>query len=234
MTDASRVGSALNDVLLRSGVLWTALVVIALFGLGAQGPVVRKKIRSLQGSTHLGGRLAHLLLVSASALTLAGVLVGVAVAAIGVILVLAGNVAVADADATRMFVLGVVLVLLAFNVMARLGTWRWDVWDRRERRLARRRPLAEPHRGWAFVQALLLLIPLALGTIVVSFGTSIWRIAGVDRGGVLLVIGLSLVLIGMISVARDVVESDTEGLLRKTEAAPVVPSAPPPAPGQSR
>jgi hypothetical protein len=49
---------------------------------------------------------------------------------------------------------------------------------------------------------------------------------------VLTVIGVVLVLIGMISVARDVVESDTEGPVRGGEAAPVMPSQTPPAAGQ--
>jgi uncharacterized BrkB/YihY/UPF0761 family membrane protein len=148
-------------------------------------------------------------------------------------LVLAGNAAIDDSNATRRFALGVVLVLVAFNFMARLGTWRWDVWDRRERRQARRRPLVEPNRGWAFLQALLLLMPLVLGAFVVSFGTSTWQVAGLDRGGVLTFIGVVLVLIGMISVARDVVESDTEGMDRAKESGPVMPPNTPPSPGHS-
>jgi hypothetical protein len=232
VTDDTRVGSAVDDVLLRSGVLWTALLVIGVFALGSRGPVVRKEIRRLQGKTAAGDRAKRIFLVSASAVVLAGLLVGVVVASIGMALVLAGNTAIDDSDATRRFALGVVLVLVAFNFMARLGTWRWDVWDRRERRQARRRPLIEPNRAWAFLQAFLLLIPLVLGAFVVSFGTSTWQVAGLDRGGVLTVIGVVLVLIGMISVARDVVESDTEGPVRGGEAAPVMPSQTPPAAGQ--
>jgi hypothetical protein len=232
VTDNTRVGNAVNDVLLRSGVLWTALLVIGVFALGSRGPAVRKEIRRLQGKTSAGDRAKRIFLVSASAVVLAGLLVGVVVAAFGMALVLAGNSAIDDSNATRRFALGVVLVLVAFNFMARLGTWRWDVWDRRERRQARRRPLVEPNRAWAFLQALLLLIPLVLGAFVVSLGTSTWQVVGLDRGGVLTVIGVVLVLIGMISVARDVVESDTEGQVRDGEAAPVMPSQTPPAAGQ--
>jgi hypothetical protein len=234
VTDSTRVGSAVNDVLLRSGVLWTALLVFGVFALGSQGPAVRRAIRKLQGSHVPSERALRVLLVSASAVVLAAVLVGVVVASIGVVLVLAGNTVIDDSEATRKFALGVVLVLVAFNFMARLGTWRWGVWDRRERRLARRAPLVDPNRGWAFLQALLLSIPLVLGALVVSFGTPTWRIAGLDRGGMLTVIGVVLVLIGMISVARDVVESDTEGLERDGATGPVLPSQTPPAPGQSR
>lgn len=232
VTDGARLASAVDDVLLRSGVLLTVVVVVGLFALGLLGPILRKRIRQLQGSSRSMDRATRVGLVSIAALALAAVLVGSVVAAIGVLLVLAGNVAVDDSDATRQFALGAVLVLAAFNLVARLGTWRWDVLDRRERRLARRDPLVEPHRGWAFLQALLLSLPLALGAIVVSFGTSSWRLAGADRAAWLAVIGAILLLIGMIGVARDVVDNDTEGMERGTEDASVLPSDTTPAPGQ--
>ena len=235
-TDGSRIANAFNDVFVRSGLLLTVALVIGLFGLGSLGPGARKRIRQLQGSRRLRDRASRVALVTLAALTLAAVLIGSVVAAVGVLLVLAANVAVDDSNATRTFALGAVLVLVAFNFVARLGTWRWDVWDRRERRMARRNPSAEPHRGWAFLQALLLTIPLVLGAMVVAFGTSNWRLAGADRGTHLAVIGVVLLLIGMIGVARDVVDSDTdtEGVSRGTDDAPVMPSNTTRAPGQTK
>jgi hypothetical protein len=230
--ERSRIGNAANDIFLRSGLALTLVVVVGLLVLGSLGPAVRTRIRKLQGSRRFRDRATRVVLVAIAALALAAVLIGLVIAAIGVLLVLAGNAAFDDSIATRQFSLGGIVVLVAFNFVACLGTWRWDVWDRRERRLARRNQSAEPHRGWAFLQALLLSIPLGLGTLVVAFGTSTWTFAGADRGGCLTIIGVVLLLIGMIGIARDVVESDTEGMPRDPDA-PVMPSDTKRAPGHS-
>ena len=236
VTDGPRVARAANDVFLRSGVLPTVLLVIGVFVVGSRGPILRTWIRRLRDRQRQWDRALRVLLVSLAAVALAAVLVGVVVAAVGVLLVLAGNDALnpADVEGTRRFALGAVLVLVAFNLVARLGTWRWDVWDRRERRVARRTPLVEPSRGWAFIQALLLSIPPVLGALVVAFGTADWQLLGADRSTMLVSIGVILLLIGMLGVARDVVDNDTEGMARATEEDSVVPSDTTPAPGQSR
>jgi len=81
----------------------------------------------------------------------------------------------------REIVVGTIVALVLFQVLGKIGAWRWRVWDENERRVARRRS-APYKRRWIWVQFLLL------GAIAVAVA------AAITTGVVAILVGAALAL----------------------------------------
>jgi hypothetical protein len=122
-------------------------------------------------------------------------------------------------------------VLGLFNLLQRVGGWRWNSWDVRERFTLRRNPLPGPSRIWAtFVAAGLTAIAI-VGAVLVAVGTDDANLPLVNRDGwTSLVVAVTIGLI-VLSIGKDVVDNDVEVDGRLTGGrAPAEPGmvAPPP------
>jgi hypothetical protein len=84
----------------------------------------------------------------------------VVVLALAAVLVISPFVAMAVFEAVGRDVLGIVVVIIAFQVLGRIGEWRWTVWDQRERSAARTGQ-AYPSVGRVVVQIGLLTATMA-------------------------------------------------------------------------
>jgi hypothetical protein len=144
-----------------------------------------------------------------SALFLAGLLILIGIATFGVVLVFAGSAPRDESAATRSFVVGSLVVLLLFNLLQKVGTWRWDSWDARERQQLRRDPARYPSRGWSSLIAFTLL-GIALGAAwLIAIGTGA-VFPGAARTGVFWVVIALVVILCAITIAKDVVDNDVE------------------------
>ncbi|HEX5588959.1 MAG TPA: hypothetical protein VFX65_01550 [Candidatus Limnocylindrales bacterium] len=214
-----QIGDLLGLVL-GSGLPGLVVVAGGLIGIGWLGRRVRAAIRRLEGSQGYPDRFLRDAVIVASAIFLAAVLLVLIAAIVGVVLVFAGNAAVPRSDEIRELVLGSIVVLVAFQLIQRLGIWRWDAWDVRERRALRRRPLDAPFRGWAYFLAAALVGIAVLGALIVALaGPSGWIAA---LGGLVL-------LVVVLSVGKDVVDNDVD----TGEPSVVVPEVKGPAAGES-
>ena len=117
-----------------------------------------------------------------------------------------------DSDnANHQFVIGAIAALVVFNVLGRLGTWRWNVWDVRERRELRRKPTTGPQRSWPYTLGLILTLVGFAATSIVALGaegTSTWL--GVTRDTWLVATVLTIVAIVLFSLAKDIVDNDID------------------------
>jgi hypothetical protein len=210
----------LVDLVLGSGLPGLVGLGVLFLGAGQLRNRVRATIARLDGLTAYGDRFVRDALIVGSAFTLAFVLLVVLAAAVGVVLVLAGNAAVADPDRTRELVLGAIVVVVGFQVIQGLGIWRWNSWDARERRALRRRPLAEPHRIWAYGLAVALAAIAGLGALIVALdGPTAWLVA----------LGVLILLLAVVSVGKDVVDNDVDS----GEPTAIIPEVSGPPAGQS-
>ena len=208
---------------------------IALFLLAKLGRFLRTELRD--PNQRLVIRIAA---IGLSALFLASLLILLALATFGVVLVYAGKAdptQVAQAEATKLFVVGGVVVVLMFRLLERLGEWRWDAWDARERRQLRRDPKTDPPRGWPTAIALLLTVIVFAAAMVVAGGKE-WHLLGwtIDRNAML--VGVLLLLGGLvlIVIAKDVVDNDIDAAdSRMTGSSEPAAVYPPPAkaPGEA-
>jgi len=82
----------------------------------------------------------------------------------------------------RMMIIGGGVAFLLFQLLGRVGTWRWAGWDEEERRFARRRRPGRLYRGWVWVQFLALGLAAGLLTFAIATGVVI---AAVYAAGVL-------------------------------------------------
>ena len=158
---------------------------VLLIGAGLFAAAVGGAGRAARGflrGTRLGqGQMGHVtrsvgIFVSAAFLGL--VLVGMLLIALSIVLVIidSGH----DHLANHQFVIGAIAVLVVFNLLARLGTWRWDIWDGRERRGLRRAPTTSPIRTWPYVLGLILTLLVFAATSIVALGaegSSWWGIS---------------------------------------------------------
>lgn len=78
---------------------------------------------------------------------------------------------VVDAN-IRMVVSATVVALLPFQVLGRIGTWRWERWDDAERAVARRRSADPYRRRWIWVQFLTLGALGALVSVGIAIGVA--------------------------------------------------------------
>jgi hypothetical protein len=200
----------------------------ALVGVGWLGRRVRATIRRLEGKAGYADRFLRDLLIVASAVGLALVILVVIALVVSVALVFAGNSAVGSSEATRLTVLGAIVILVGFQLLQRLGIWRWDSWDARERRALRRRPLVYPFRNWVYFLAISLSAIGLVGALVTLAGPA-WGPPLLDRNGWLATLGVLTLLVVVLSVGKDVVDSDID----TGEPTAIIPPSPGPAAGSS-
>jgi hypothetical protein len=206
-----------------------ALVAI-LFLIGLLGRRMRATIDGLQGKSGYRDRFVRDGLIVVSALFLASVFLFVLVGLVGVLLVFAGNGAASDSDGTRLLLLGAIVVLGGFQVIQRLGTWRWDSWDERERRALRRRPTSYPFRNWAYILTLMLSVVAILAALVVALTGPNWTPPLLTGDGWVIAFCGLVLLVVVISVGKDVVDNDID---TAAEAVAIVPNVTGPAAGSS-
>jgi hypothetical protein len=185
---------------------------IALGVLARIGKWLRKELRQPQRRMIFAPDFVRGGAILMSAAFLGGLLVLLAVATLGVILVFAGSNArpAAEVETVRTFVVGALVVLVLFSLLQRVGSWRWASWDVRERYALRREPLKHHSRGWAMLIAGGGSVIAVLAAILVAVGTDGRSLPILDRGGwTMFVIGLTIGLI-VLAIGKDVVDNDVE------------------------
>jgi hypothetical protein len=201
--------AVVGDVVVAA--LWLVLAGGIVFFLSRLGKAVRRRLREVQGQREGTKRAIRAGLIAGSALFLGAVLALVLVVVLGVAMVFAGSDGRgAAAGETRQFLLGGLAVLILFQLLQRVGTWRWDSWDARERQALRRHPSRMPFRTWPRVIAALLTLAAVMGALIVAFGGQGTRILFASREtwiGLLIALVVAIVL-G--SIAKDVVDNDID------------------------
>lgn len=203
---------AVGELFASSKLAFIAIGGGLVIGLGWIGKVLRQRLRgpSTPGRTP---ELVRGFAILASAAFLGGLLIVMTAATIGVVLVYAGSNADAVKDNVariREFVVGAFVVLGLFSALQRLGSWRWNSWDVRERFSLRRDPIRRPSRWWATLVSAWLTLIGVLGAILVALGSDFIKLPISDRDGftgfiLILTAGLILLAIG-----KDVVDNDVE------------------------
>jgi hypothetical protein len=192
------------------------LLVAALFAAGAAGRWARgwlRKIRTDQEHALETGepaerhsQVGRSLVITASALFLGAVLIALIGLVIGIVLVVVdGSPEHLD---TERFVVGAIAILVAFRLLTSLGTWRWNTWDARERRFLRQRPLENPGRTWPFLVSLVLTLIAFAATLLVALGAEGSSWLGRDRNTWIVIIGAAIVAVVLVSLGKDIVDSD--------------------------
>ena len=145
-------------------------------------------------------------LILVSSLALVAILLGLIAVGLGMVLVLIdGSPEHID---TERFVIGAIAVLVVFHLLGRLGTWRWGVWDVRERGNLRRQPMTAPSRTWPFVLGFLLTLVVFAATSVVALGAPSSSWFGVELDAWLVAIAVSITFIVVGCLAKDIVDND--------------------------
>jgi hypothetical protein len=88
--------------------------------------------------------------------------VTIGVMAVVAVLAIAPLVAIVTFEQTGTIVLGIATVIVAFQIIGRIGIWRWNVWDGRERVAARLQKDRYPPLPRIFVQMTVLLVTVGL------------------------------------------------------------------------
>ena len=214
--------------LFDTGVGWAVVSVAAVITFDQLGRWARRRMRGLEGNTRWSDRFTRGMLIVLSSTVLATVLLALMVIVVGVVLVMAGNDAIPASDSTRSFVIGGLVILLLFQAGQRIGVWRWISWDLHERHTLRRDPQAEPYRNWIRLQSILLAVDALIGAILVALGNEDRSGWIGDRGPWLFAFFALLIAIVIMSIGKDVVDSDIDDFDRR--AAAVVPPVVGPAP----
>jgi hypothetical protein len=108
-------------------------------------------------------------------------------------------------------VVGSLAIVAAFQGVARIGTWRWSVWDARERSAAR---TGSPYRGTGRVISQVGLIALAVAAAFVAVVLDSLPAAAV-AAATLAVLVLAGVAIDVLDAVREERESPTDSLRRR-------------------
>ena len=106
-------------------------------------------------------------------------------------LVIAPLVAIVAYEQVGQTVLGILTVLVLFQVLGRIGAWRWAVWDGRERDAARTGN-AYPRLRRVAVQVGLLFATLTAFIIGVTLNSDPALIAGLIGAGIAVLLGVSI------------------------------------------
>ncbi len=93
-------------------------------------------------------------------------------------------------------VVGTVAVVAAFQVLGQVGTWRWSVWDARERALVR---LGREYRAFGRVVAQMALLGVAFSALFIG--------AVFSLGAALVAAVAAIVLLALVAVAVDVLDA---------------------------
>jgi len=222
------------DLLAQSNTIPLVVAGVVLFLLARLGRWLRRELRNPQQRGGLPPNVIRTGAIALSAVFLGAVLLLLSVATLGVVLVYAGNAAIPTASATtRSFVVGAVAVLGLFTILQRLGEWRWDSWDARERQALRRNPLESPSRWWPTIVALLFTAVAFVGAILVATGTEGALLPLVDRETWLMIVAGATVVLIFVAIGKDVVDNDvgSDARLTGSTGSPSPYSVQPPAPG---
>jgi hypothetical protein len=153
------------------------------------------------------------LLASVRAIRASGVGYAVNVVMMSLFMVLVSGLVAAPVVAAVVYenvgrmILGSAAIVLAFQVVARLGRWRWDVWDAHERSAAR---TGIRYRGTGrVVTQILLLTVIIVGALVAAVFDSLVVAA---------VAGIALVVLVLMGVAIDVLDAVREERERPPES----------------
>jgi hypothetical protein len=106
------------------------------------------------------------------------------------------------------FVVGALAVMVAFNFLTKLGTWRWNVWDVRERRRLRRSPFHGPTRGWPYFLAGVVTVIAFAATLLVALGAPDSSWLGLPRDTWILLIGAAIAAFVVVCLGKDIVDND--------------------------
>jgi hypothetical protein len=120
---------------------------------------------------------------------------------------------VAFADVGRI-VLGILVVLAAFQILGRIGTWRWSVWDTRERMAARTRSRYPGLRRVAG-QAILLTVALVALFLGVTADSDGWLVAAAAAALLAVLLGVS---VDVFDASRQERRTPADSLLRFARA----------------
>jgi hypothetical protein len=201
--DRARIaeGLSLGPVVLIGGLALFAAVV------GGAGRWTRTSLRRRLGPGP-GYRVARNLGIAISAIFLGAVLIGALLLVLSIVLVVIDS---ANGHAeNQQFVIGAIGVLVLFNLLARLGTWRWNIWDVRERRSLRRAPTTAPARTWPYVLGFILTIVVFAATSIVALGADGSSWYGISRDTWLVATIGAVVAIVLFSLAKDIVDNDID------------------------
>jgi hypothetical protein len=175
---------------------------------GAAGRVARRFLRRMSPGRSDAVRVVRNGGIFISAAFLGLVLVGTLLIFLAIVIV------VVDSGhghlANHQFVIGAIAVLVVFNVLARLGTWRWNIWDVRERRDLRQAPATSPSRTWPYLLGFILTVLAFAATSIVALGApeSSWWIWSLDAW-LVFTVG-TVVAIVLFSLAKDIVDNDVD------------------------
>jgi hypothetical protein len=110
-------------------------------------------------------------------------------------------------------VLGSLAILAAFQVMGRIGAWRWNVWDGRER-VAARTGRAYPRLRRVLVQCALLVAIVVVLFLAVVLDSDVLVVAAAAGTGVAVLLGIS---VDVFDAARQERTTPTDTLLRAAQ-----------------
>jgi hypothetical protein len=201
--DRARIweGLSLGPFLLIGGLALFAAIV------GGAGRWTRTWLRRRLGSG-TRYRIARNAGIAVSAIFLGAVLIGILVLVVSILIV------IVDSGhghlANHQFVIGAIATLVLFSLLTRLGTWRWNVWDVRERRSLRRAPTDSPVRTWPYVLGFILTLVVFAATSVVALGTDGSSWYGIPRDTWLVATIGAIVAIVLFSLAKDIVDNDID------------------------
>jgi hypothetical protein len=129
----------------------------------------------------------------------------------------------------RMVVAATVVALAMFQVLGKVGTWRWERWDDAERAVARERSAMRFRRRWIWVEF------LALGAIAttVAFGIALDSVELLRQAGIALAALLAVLVIADVVVRKPVAKTSGAATPMVT-AGPIAGSSGPAAGASSR
>jgi hypothetical protein len=163
-----------GDTPLRLALVLLAAIFLALFLSG----LLRRPSEEPAKPSGLGIRLAVILVTSAI----------IAIALYGVIV----------DEGIRGFVGAVVVGYALFQILGRVGIWRWGRWDRAERALARRRSTVVFAREWVWAE----FLPLGAVAAVAAFGIALGNAALVRGAGAALLVLIVVFVIIDVAVRK--------------------------------
>jgi hypothetical protein len=180
-----------------------AVVAAVIFGMSLLGPRLRGPLRRTEPNLRRRVRWKRNAAIAVSSVVLGAILLMLMLVVVGIVFVVVDG--SKDHLETEQFIFGSVLILVAFHLLARIGVWRWDVWDIRERQYLRRWPTGRPPRLWPLTLGLILLGIASAAAIVVATGTST-PLAPQDVW--IVVISGLIVAVVLISIGKDIVDHD--------------------------
>jgi uncharacterized membrane protein YidH (DUF202 family) len=182
-----------------------AVVGGAAFVVGRWGGTIRGYLKDTRDQTDLWTKRNGL--ISLSSIFLGFLVFVMSILALGVALVLIDS-STAERAHVQRFVLGAIAMLVAFNLLGRVGIWRWDAWDARERKSLRRKPLTRPGRTWPYVLTVLLTVTAVAAAVLVAIGTPTVDSEDFDATTwVAIVVGAIIGLV-LLSLGKDIVDND--------------------------